>query len=1205
MITSPVLFIIFNRPETTKVVFEAIREAQPTHLFIAADGPRQEKAGEYEKCQAARDIAINVDWECEVQTLFRDTNLGCKAAVSSAIDWYFDNVEEGIILEDDCLPEQSFFAFCEELLNKYRNDHRIGLICGDNFQFGRSRREASYYFSRFTHIWGWATWRRAWKCYDVKISQWPDVRDNGFLNDILDCQAEIVYWTDIFEKTYAGQINTWDYQLMFSYWVNGFINVIPNNNLVKNIGFNAHGTHVTSADSPFANMETRPMQFPLKHPLFFIRDTVSDLFASHTAFGITVPAGFAKQVELESSQLSYFHEDITSVGNNSEIRNLIAKAMGLYDQQKYNLALDYVISAKAKKVPHRGLDLLRAQCFLKLDQKEGAMEALREELRWFPDNAAAKSLLDLLALDSKSQPVNFSYEAEFLNLLDIIRPFTMLSEQRLYSLYRLARHICENNIPGNFVECGVAAGGSSALLAYVIKHYSRLPRRLYAFDSFSGMPEPTEKDTAHGIGAEITGWGTGTCAAPEESVQEACAKVGAAELLTTVKGYFEDTLPGTRNMVGMIALLHLDGDWYESTAAILRNLYDHVTDNGIMQADDYGHWEGCKKAIHEFEAARGISFSINAIDGTGVWFAKPDRRQPNPLIPSDIVDDFLLDDPCSHGVECQMSPNERFQLYYIVRQMLKHKKHQLTRFIEIGSHAGGSLQLIASAFKKENAVFQGIAIEPRSSAELLKVLEQLKGDVLHMAVPSHAVTEQLSRICSEERRPLFVFVDGDHRYEAVCRDIRNYYPLLAPGGIIAFHDWLPPLDDDNRQSILLQHAGAEPGVRDACRELMEELYGCVPLELPVLYPDDPTQTQSHLPIIPGITSTLRVYRKPNAETLEAAFNHETVNILTKSGALSRMHNKNVQLRPLSLFCETVNICNSECVMCPYTCQTRTKGTMSDELFMEIIRQYAEMRGGYLSLTPMVGDILLDKHIPQRLKLLQEVRDIITPSITSNLFALGSWDDDTVVQMLQTFQMLHVSCYGISPEEHRAITRRDQFDCFLTQMRRLIKLKKESNASAEIAIGFRALYQHAPETVQEFQLREFGQVVKTSGVCSVYCNWGNSMSGPLPGEAYFQPAGFNTSPCLFLTMAMMVFWNGAVSACACCDFNGDSDLALGELGKDGTLMGLFNGERNHRIWQQHQNSALPRYCERCSFHKPLDSLHDRHPLLVDIYSFIGG
>jgi hypothetical protein len=159
-VNTPIAFFIFNRPDTTARVFEAIRQAQPSKLLVVADGPRSTRPGEAEKCAATRAIIDQVDWECEVLTNYSDVNLGCRHRVSSGLDWVFEQVEEAIILEDDCLPHPTFFRFCEELLEWYRHDHRIVAISGDNFQNGHQSGEFSYYFSRYVHIWGWATWRR-------------------------------------------------------------------------------------------------------------------------------------------------------------------------------------------------------------------------------------------------------------------------------------------------------------------------------------------------------------------------------------------------------------------------------------------------------------------------------------------------------------------------------------------------------------------------------------------------------------------------------------------------------------------------------------------------------------------------------------------------------------------------------------------------------------------------------------------------------------------------------------------------------------------------------------------------------------------------------------------------------------------------------------------------------------------------------------
>jgi hypothetical protein len=263
---SAVLFLVFNRPEPTARVFEAIRAARPPRLYVAADGPRASRAGESERCDLTRRVTSAVDWPCAVNTLFRTTNLGCKNAVSSAISWFFEHEQEGIILEDDCLPDPTFFRYCDELLERYRDDARIGLISGDNFQFGKTYGNASYYFSRYAHIWGWASWRRVWQHYDRDAAAWPAFRDNGGLDRVPGLsRLEARHWRSIFDRVHANQIDTWDYQLTFATWSQQMLSVLPQRNLVSNIGFGAEATH-TSAVSKFANLPVSPLQFPLVHP---------------------------------------------------------------------------------------------------------------------------------------------------------------------------------------------------------------------------------------------------------------------------------------------------------------------------------------------------------------------------------------------------------------------------------------------------------------------------------------------------------------------------------------------------------------------------------------------------------------------------------------------------------------------------------------------------------------------------------------------------------------------------------------------------------------------------------------------------------------------------------------------------------------------------------------------------------------------------
>lgn len=212
---------------------------------------------------------------------------------------------------------------------------------------------------------------------------------------------------------------------------------------------------------------------------------------------------------------------------------------------------------------------------------------------------------------------------EFREIVAAIRPYSLLSEARLFSLYSLAKRVCIEDIPGNFVECGTYKGGAAALLAVVVKRYSLRPRRLYAFDTFEGMPEPSEVDRQDGIPANLTGFGAGTLKAPmSENIEKICEHLQVRDIVIPVKGLFAQTLPEYKSEIGDIAFLHADGDWYQSTMDIFNNLYDSIVVGGIIQVDDYGHWEGCRKALHDFEQVRGENFVLHRIDYTGVWFQK-------------------------------------------------------------------------------------------------------------------------------------------------------------------------------------------------------------------------------------------------------------------------------------------------------------------------------------------------------------------------------------------------------------------------------------------------------------------------------------------------------------------------------------------------------------------------------------------------------
>lgn len=285
---TPVAFIIFNRPDTTEKVFAEIAKARPPKLLVVADGPRANRSGESEKCIATRAIVEHVDWECEVLTNYSDVNLGCKNRVASGIDWVFEQVPEAIVLEDDCLPHPSFFRFCEELLEHYRDDERIGLISGDNFQFGRKRGEASYYFSRYNHIWGWASWRRVWHHYDRGAALWPAFRDGGWLDAVVSTPRERRHWTQAFSAVFENRLDTWDFQWTLALWSQGMVSVLPNVNLISNIGFGVDATH-THSESAYANMHVEAMEFPLRHPQVILPYREADAFTAQRLFSPSLP----------------------------------------------------------------------------------------------------------------------------------------------------------------------------------------------------------------------------------------------------------------------------------------------------------------------------------------------------------------------------------------------------------------------------------------------------------------------------------------------------------------------------------------------------------------------------------------------------------------------------------------------------------------------------------------------------------------------------------------------------------------------------------------------------------------------------------------------------------------------------------------------------------------------------------------------------
>lgn len=294
----PILLLGFNRPHLSSQVLDTIRSYRPKHLYFAVDGPREGNLRDIELVSQTEDLASTIDWDCTVQKLFRKKNLGCQRAVTESINWFFDNVEEGIILEDDCLPSQSFFQFCEQLLEQYRADTRVMSIAGESYDGEwKNHQDSSYSFSRYALIWGWATWKRAWKFYDGQMITWPDVADSEWLSRFHESLSVRQYWQRNLWKTFRTPGYTWDYQWILSCWLNSGLCAVPTENLVSNLGCGNDATHTFNPDWQLANRPSNELGFPMIHPNFVSNNFLLDNCIETTRFEIqridneTIPKG--------------------------------------------------------------------------------------------------------------------------------------------------------------------------------------------------------------------------------------------------------------------------------------------------------------------------------------------------------------------------------------------------------------------------------------------------------------------------------------------------------------------------------------------------------------------------------------------------------------------------------------------------------------------------------------------------------------------------------------------------------------------------------------------------------------------------------------------------------------------------------------------------------------------------------------------------
>jgi len=278
MLKTPVALIIFRRPRFTERVLQAIAKVRPEKLFVIADGPRPARTDDIELCRATRALIDRVDWPCQIFKNYSDSNLGCGSRPATGISWVFDQVEEAIILEDDCVPNPTFFRFCEELLNRYRDDERVMHIGGSIYQSGLQPITDSYFFSCFNGAWGWATWRRAWKHFDIAVKLWPLLRDTSWLIDILQEPNAVPIWAHEFERAYQqdGKVDYWDHQWTFACWAHSGLSIRPRQNLVSNVGCCSDATHTLSEADPRANVPAIEMNFPLVHPPMVLQNRELD-----------------------------------------------------------------------------------------------------------------------------------------------------------------------------------------------------------------------------------------------------------------------------------------------------------------------------------------------------------------------------------------------------------------------------------------------------------------------------------------------------------------------------------------------------------------------------------------------------------------------------------------------------------------------------------------------------------------------------------------------------------------------------------------------------------------------------------------------------------------------------------------------------------------------------------------------------------------
>lgn len=292
MLNTPILLLIFNRPETTALVFEQIRAIKPKRLYVGADGPRLNNRSDSENCERARQIATSVDWDCDVKTLFRKENLGCGIAVTTAIDWYFEQEENGIVLEDDTVPNLSFFRYCEEQLERHKNNSDIGIISGNNVvnHIWPVQIKDDFLYSGYTPIWGWASTRKNWQTFDYSLKSLDKNKLQNSLSKFFSNEEIVSHWMRIYKIYLDNGYNNWDFRFFLNQVYKNKLHIIPKTNLVKNIGFGENSTHTSSKENILNNLETFDFK-PRSPAKKIIQNKKHDLILSEYAYGIQIERG--------------------------------------------------------------------------------------------------------------------------------------------------------------------------------------------------------------------------------------------------------------------------------------------------------------------------------------------------------------------------------------------------------------------------------------------------------------------------------------------------------------------------------------------------------------------------------------------------------------------------------------------------------------------------------------------------------------------------------------------------------------------------------------------------------------------------------------------------------------------------------------------------------------------------------------------------